>query len=95
LELESKADEAYKIAVALDEPHERMREDLVCLVEEFGSTHAEKSKLLHGLEYEIIATFGISTSIDATAAKRFAQGCASQNRRSFSTVSSIRRSVIA
>jgi hypothetical protein len=49
LSLEAKADEAYKIAVSLDEPHERMREDLVCLVEEFGSTHAEKSKLLfHG-----------------------------------------------
>jgi hypothetical protein len=73
LALESKADEAYKIAVSLDEPHERMREDLVCLAEGFGSAHAEKSKLLHGLEWEIMATFGMSTSLDAAAVERFAQ----------------------
>jgi len=30
LELEKKVDQAYAIAVALDEPHERMREDLIC-----------------------------------------------------------------
>jgi hypothetical protein len=45
---------------------------LVCLVEEFGSAHAEKSKLLHGIRYEMLATFGMSTSIDAAAAERFA-----------------------
>jgi hypothetical protein len=72
LELEEKVDQAYKIAIAADEPHERMREDLVCLVEEFGSAHAEKSKLLHGSNYEIMATFGMSTSIGAAAAERFA-----------------------
>jgi hypothetical protein len=49
-----------------------MREDLVCLVEEFGSAHADKSKLLHGIRYEIMATFGTSTSIDAAAVERFA-----------------------
>lgn len=54
------------------EPHERMREDLICLVEEFGSAHAEKSTLLHGISYEIMATFGMTTSIDAAAAERFA-----------------------
>jgi hypothetical protein len=54
LELEKKVDEAYKSAVELDESHERMRENLVCLVEEFGSTHAEKSKLL-GIQYECMA----------------------------------------
>jgi hypothetical protein len=72
LELEKTVDEAYKVAVAADEPHERMREDLICLVEEFGSAHAEKSKLLHGISYEIMATFGMTTSIDAAAAERFA-----------------------
>ena len=73
LELEQKADEAYKIATSLDEPHERMKEELICLVEEFGSAHAEKSKLLHGITHEILATFGVSTSIDAAAVERFAQ----------------------
>jgi hypothetical protein len=42
-------------------------------VEEFGSSHAEKSKLLHGITHEILATFGASTSIDAAAVERFAQ----------------------
>jgi hypothetical protein len=50
-----------------------MREELVWLVQEFGSTHAEKSKLLHGLEYEIMATFGMSTSLDAAAIYRFSE----------------------
>ena len=72
LELEKTVDEAYKVAVAADEPYERMKEDLVCLVEDFGSVHAEKSKLLHGINYEIMATFGMSMSIDAAAAERFA-----------------------
>jgi hypothetical protein len=73
LALDSKVDDAYKIATALDEPHEKMKEELIKLVEEFGSAHAEKSKLLHGMEYEILATFGMSTSIDAAAVERFAQ----------------------
>jgi hypothetical protein len=72
LDLESKVDDAYKIATELDEPHEKMKGELICLVEEFGSAHAEKSKLLHGLAYEILATFGLTTSIDAAAVERFA-----------------------
>src|SRR5438477_7579317 len=50
-----------------------MKEELICLVEEFGSAHAEKSKLLHGITHEILATFGVSTSLDAAAVERFAQ----------------------
>jgi putative Mn2+ efflux pump MntP len=48
-----------------------MKEELICLVEEFGSAHAEKSKLLHGITHEILATFGLSTSIDAAAVGLF------------------------
>jgi hypothetical protein len=35
LALESKVDDAYKIATSLDAPHEKMKEELICLVEEF------------------------------------------------------------
>jgi hypothetical protein len=45
LALEEKTDQAYAIALALDEPHERMKERLVDLVQEFGSADHEKSKL--------------------------------------------------
>jgi hypothetical protein len=48
-----------------------MKEDLIYLVDEHGSAH-EKSKLLHGMSYEIMATFGMSSSIDAAAAECFA-----------------------
>ncbi len=40
----------------------------------FGSAHAEKSKLLHGILYEIMGTFGMSTSIDAAAVEAFRKG---------------------
>ena len=73
LDLEDKADQAYKIATALDAPHEKMKDELICLVEDFGSAKAEKSKLLHGIHYEMMATFGSTTSLDAAAVERFAQ----------------------
>jgi hypothetical protein len=77
LALEAKTDHAYAIALALDEPHERMKERLIDLVEEFGSadhekSKLEKSKLLHGLTHEMVATFGVSTSINAAAVDHFA-----------------------
>lgn len=40
---------------------------------EFGSAHAEKSRMLHGVLYEIMGTFGTSTSIDAAAVEVFRQ----------------------
>jgi hypothetical protein len=39
----------------------------------FGSAHAEKSRLLHGVTLEIMGTFGTSTSIDAAAVEIFRQ----------------------
>lgn len=39
----------------------------------FGSAHAEKSRLLHGVTLEIMGTFGTSTSIDAAAVEVFRQ----------------------
>lgn len=44
---------------------------LIELVREFGGKHAEKSKIVVGIEYELMATFGESHSIDATAVERF------------------------
>ena len=40
---------------------------------EFGSAHAEKSRLLHGVTLEIMGTFGSATSIDAAAVEVFRQ----------------------
>lgn len=46
-------------------------EALVPQVKEFGSVHAEKSKLLHGLEWEVMATFKSTTVMDAAAVDTF------------------------
>jgi hypothetical protein len=87
LELEDKTDRAYAVAVALDEPHERMKEELITLVEEFGSIHAG-TKLLHGLTHELVATFGVSTSVTLLRSTVSPMYFASTNRPSFSSSSS-------
>jgi hypothetical protein len=43
---------------------------LIDLVREFGGKHAAKSKILHGIEWELMATFGESNGIDAAAVER-------------------------
>jgi len=44
---------------------------LVGNVREWGSSHAEKSKILHGIEFEAMVTLGQSSSIDAAAVETF------------------------
>jgi len=46
-------------------------ETLRDMVSKHGSAHAEKSKLLHGLEYEVMATFGQTVVIDGAAVETF------------------------
>ena len=48
-----------------------MKEDLVGLVREFGSAHAEKSKRLNGVQWFLQATFGTSHTLDGAAVERF------------------------
>jgi len=50
-----------------------MKEQLIDLVDEFGQAYADKSKLLHGLRFEVMGTFATSMSIDAAAVQRFAE----------------------
>ena len=69
--LESRVSEAYRVADELDQPREAFEERLVLLVEEWGSPHATKSKLLTGASSELLATFGSTRSIDAAAVEAF------------------------
>lgn len=50
---------------------DEMGDNLRTAADKFGSAHAEKSKLLHGIRYEVMVTFGMSSSIDASAVERF------------------------
>jgi hypothetical protein len=43
---------------------------LIELVRAYGGKHAEKSKILHGIDWELMATFGQSHGIDAAAVER-------------------------
>jgi hypothetical protein len=67
IDLKAKVLESVLATRAANEKLDPVERDLVELVRKFGSVHAEKSKLLHGLHWEIMGTFGTSTSTDAAA----------------------------
>jgi hypothetical protein len=67
VDLKAKVLESVLATRAANEKLDPVERDLVELVRKFGSVHAEKSKLLHGLHWEIMGTFGTSTSTDAAA----------------------------
>jgi hypothetical protein len=75
-DLERRADEAYKVAIALDEPHEQMKERLILLCEEFGAADAENSRLLSGDHYEMAVSFTGSSCVSTAAVTRFREACA-------------------
>src|SRR6266436_4143317 len=79
--VDKKAAQYYAMREALDQatdaakllclPLAKFKEELIDLVREFGSSHAGKSKLLHGITQEMLVTFGSSVSIDSAAVERF------------------------
>lgn len=71
LALKDKYLQATLEAKAAAEPMEKKAEELKALVSDFGSAHAEKSKLLHGVTHELVVTFGSSVSIDGAAVEKF------------------------
>ncbi len=71
LELKDKLLQAQLEVRALQEPLDKKADELRELVREHGSAHAEKSKLLHGISYEVMCSFGQSVSIDAAAVETF------------------------
>jgi hypothetical protein len=80
-EIESTAKEMLDLKGAMEleaaaslkiiEPKKKRFDELKLQAEQwlrdFGSAHAEKSRILHGIKFEILGTFGTSTSIDAAA----------------------------
>jgi hypothetical protein len=72
--LEKKLEEAklefLKVKKAEGADLDKLHVALIDLVREFGGKHAEKSKILHGIEWELMATFSESHGTDATAVER-------------------------
>jgi hypothetical protein len=58
-----------------------LRDWLIDAARAFGSAHAEKSKILHGIGMEAMVTFGQSSSIDAAAVETFRQALVKADRR--------------
>jgi hypothetical protein len=73
--LEKKIAGIAKKASDQSAPHRKRLDELwdqlLGQVREFGSVHAEKSKLLYGVKLEVMATFKSSTAIDAAAVENF------------------------
>ena len=61
---------ALKLSTA-KQPEDAARDKMVDLVRDFGSTHAEKSKRLYGVDYFLMVTESTSHSTDAAAVERF------------------------
>jgi len=66
-EIELEAAAAKKIIDPKLQRLDQLKTKAKTWLEQFGSAHAEKSRLLHGIALEIMGTFGTSTSIDAGA----------------------------
>jgi hypothetical protein len=69
-ELQEKLFKARGEAIAALAPVATLKDELIDLVRDFGGAHAEKSKLLHGIAWEMMATFGQSMTQDAAAIDR-------------------------
>lgn len=69
--LRAKYLEAKKFSVELENQAELKGEILRDLVAQFGGAHAEKSKILHGAELEIMCTYSQYSSVDAAAVENF------------------------
>ena len=62
---------AVNEAAPLETRRDQLWELLLEQTKQFGSAHAEKSKLLYGVTLEVMATFGSSSSIDNAAVEIF------------------------
>lgn len=79
------ADEVAALQLKLKPKAERLdelRPKFLVQCVAFGSPYEKKSKLLSGLEYEVMATASSSSSLDQPAIGRFREGCEKMERLS-------------
>jgi hypothetical protein len=68
--LEQKLIEAREAVPVAAEPVAKMKAELIELVRACGGPHREKSKILHGILWEMMATFGQGMTQDTAAIER-------------------------
>src|SRR5215469_8626641 len=64
LHLQRKASEAYDAAYKVDAPLEQLKDKLIFLAGDLGSTEKDGSRILRGTQYEITLRFGESNFFD-------------------------------
>ncbi len=69
--LEQALARAKAAAAKAQEPLDKLKDELIEIVSKFGSAHAEKSRLMRGINEEMIVTFGQSVRVDAAAVEKF------------------------
>jgi hypothetical protein len=68
--LKQKLDEAQAAVPIAAKPVNDLKAELIELVRNFGGPHADKSKILHGIAWELMATFGKGMTQDSAAVER-------------------------
>jgi hypothetical protein len=63
--------EAYRIALAIDQPHERVKEQIILLAEYHGLPAGDHTKLLRGSAYEVRVTHFLRDALDHEAVTKF------------------------
>jgi hypothetical protein len=71
LDLQRKASEKYRGAFIYDQPLENLREKLIGIASDVGTSSPDGSKILSGTQYEIRLTFGASNYFDPLAVTSF------------------------
>ena len=69
-DLEKKLEEAKAAVPIAAKPLNDLKAALIKLVRDSGGVHAEKSKILHGIVWELMATFGQGMTQDSAAIER-------------------------
>ena len=71
LELKEKFLQAELAKAEIGQKLEERAETLRLWAGKYGSAHAEKSKILHGVKHDVVVTYSQSVTIDAAAVENF------------------------
>jgi hypothetical protein len=81
VDVDERAEQFHQLELDLEEAQKKSKEaqkavtekelELVELVRAYGGPHATKSKILHGIAWEMVATFAQYSTLDAAAVERF------------------------
>ena len=72
LEAEQRASDAYRIALEADRPHERLKEQLILAVDQYGTPNGSHAKALCGMTHQVRVNRCLSRVVNQEAVNVFA-----------------------